>query len=156
MIRNAYLSDVDAITRLINAAFVVERFFIDGDRTNEAEVKSLMAQGTFLLKEDERGVAACVYVKAMGDRGYMGLLSVGPSRQRSGLGRLMVAAAEQWCMNAGCRVLDLQVVNLREELPVFYGKLGYHVTGEAPFPEEAHPKMLKPCHFLKMSKELVR
>ena len=64
----------------------------------------------------------------------------------------MVGAAEDHCRALGCRHMDLQTVNLREELPPFYRKLGYEVVGEAPFPEVAKKK--RPCHFVLMSKPL--
>jgi hypothetical protein len=49
--------------------------------------------------------------------------------------------------------MDLRIVNLREELPPFYRRLGYVETGTAPFPEEIKSKL--PCHFVLMSKPLV-
>jgi hypothetical protein len=48
--------------------------------------------------------------------------------------------------------MDLQIVNLREELPAFYRKLGYEETGTAPFPTDVVTKL--PCQFVKMSKVL--
>jgi hypothetical protein len=44
------------------------------------------------------------------------------------------------------------VVNLREELPPFYRRLGYVESGTENFPtgKPTH----HPCHFLKMSKPL--
>ncbi len=52
----------------------------------------------------------------------------------------------------GCRFVDLRVVNLRQELPRFYQKLGYAQSGTEPFPEDT--ATLLPCHFLIMSKSL--
>lgn len=49
--------------------------------------------------------------------------------------------------------MDLRIVNLREELPPFYRRLGYVETGTAPFQEEIKSKL--PCHFVLMSKPLV-
>src|ERR1700683_1378958 len=48
-IRTATESDADAITRLVNTAFLAERFFIERDRTNPATVRGLMEEGKFLL-----------------------------------------------------------------------------------------------------------
>jgi len=44
--------DVPAITRLINAAFEVERFFLDHDRIEAAEVRERLGKGRFILSED--------------------------------------------------------------------------------------------------------
>jgi len=80
------------------------------------------------------------------------LLSVDPSRQRSGLGSRLMAAAEERCRELGCHSADLQIVNLRQELPDFYRRRGYLPTGTAPFRPDLVTKM--PCHFIKMSKPL--
>jgi hypothetical protein len=50
-------------------------------------------------------------------------------------------------------MMDIQIVNVRSELPPFYRKLGYIETGTAPFPAEVVTKLR--CHFIVMSKPLV-
>lgn len=150
--RIASNADAAAITALINLAFQVEKFFVATDRITLPEVQAAMARGAFLLADDQDGIAASIYVEQREDRGYFGLLSVDPSRQRSGLGSRLVAAAEDHCRAHGCRFMDLTVVNLREELPPYYRRLGYVESGTAAFPE--HEPTLRPCHFIKMSKAL--
>ncbi len=150
--RVAELADGQAITRLINAAFQVERFFLDADRIDIEEVRARLARGRFLLAEEDGAINGCVYVEPDGERAYLGLLSVEPTLQRSGMGKLLMDAAEDHCRAAGCRFMDLRVVNVREELPPFYQKLGYVQSGTAPFPEDT--RTLVPCHFLIMSKPL--
>jgi len=61
-------------------------------------------------------------------------------------------AAEDDCAQAGCSFMDLQIINLRHELPAFYHRLGYAETGTAPPTPGLEPKLL--CHFVKMSKPL--
>ncbi len=151
-LRAAEAHDIEAIARLINAAFGVERFFIDGDRVDVERVRDLFGKGKFLLAEDAAGLAGCVYVEVRGERGYLGLLSVEPERQRAGLGRRLAIAAEDYLRAAGCRAVDLSIVNLRPELLPFYRRLGYTETGTAPFPADKHTKL--PCHFITMSKAL--
>ena len=150
--RHARASDVEAIVRLINAAFQVERFFLERDRTNPEMIRSLMEKGKFLLAEDGPSLAGCVYVELRGERGYFGLLSVDPARQRLGLGRQLVAAAEDFFRGAGCRFSDLRIVNLRKELPALYRSLGYVETGTTPFTAGVPLKL--PAHFIMMSKPL--
>ena len=53
--------------------------------------------------------------------------------------------------DAGCIALDINVVNLRTELPPFYKKLGYVEMGSAPFTD---PRATRPCHMIVMTKDL--
>lgn len=152
-LRVATHSDADAITSLINAAFRrAEAFLIDGNRIDLQTVQGLLEKGKFLVAEESGTLAACVYVEPKGERAYLGLLSVDPHRQKAGLGSMLMKAAEDYCRNAGCRFIDLQIVNVRQELPSFYHHRGYVETGTAPFVPGVIPKV--PCHFVKMSKPL--
>jgi len=150
--RVAQIEDAASIARLVNDAFRPERFFIAADRTNPDKVRALLDKGKFLLAENDARLAGCVYVELKGERGYFGLLAVDPKLQRSGLGSQLVAAAEDECRSAGCRIMDLTIVNLRKELPAFYRRLGYTETGTLPFPSDQHPN--QPCHLVRMSKPL--
>jgi predicted N-acetyltransferase YhbS len=152
MIRRAVDDDAEALMCLINLAFRVEKFFIDGDRISLSQVREFLDHGLFLIAEDDGEMGGCVYIELRGQRGYFGLLSVDPSRQRSGLGRRLIAAAEEFCSHAGCRFMDMRIVNLRGELPAYYAKLGYSETGTSPFPAEVETKL--PCHFIEMTKAL--
>jgi ribosomal protein S18 acetylase RimI-like enzyme len=151
-LRPAVLDDVEPLARLINSAFRVEQPFIEGDRLNPGGVRAYMEKGKFLLAEDSGGLAGCVYVELRGDRGYLGLLGVDPSRQGTGLGRKLMHAAEKYFREAGCRVIDLRIISARTPLPAFYRHLGFVETGTAPFPPDAPTKV--PCHFILMSKLL--
>lgn len=151
-VRIAEPADAEALTALINSAFLVERFFLDGDRIDLDSVRALLDKGKFLVVDGDGVLAACAYLELRGETAYLGLLSVDPSRQRAGLGSALMAAAEDHCRKAGARFVDIQIVNVRQELPAFYRRLGYVENGTAPFPAEANPKL--PCHFVKMSKAL--
>ena len=150
--RKAELAEADAIAGLVNRAFAVERFFIDGDRTNPEKVRELFGTGDFLVAEDGNTLVGCVYVERRNQRAYVGLLSIAPARQRSGMGSRLMTAAEEHARKWGCHAVDLRVVNLRQELPGFYRRLGYSETGTEPFPPDATPKL--PCHLVTMSKRL--
>jgi GNAT superfamily N-acetyltransferase len=153
-VRPAGDEDVPALTRLINAAFVVEQTVFDGARVDELGVRAYMSGGTFLVAEDSGGLAGCVYVETRGDRSYLGLLSVRPARQGAGLGRQLVVAAEKFARQSGSRAMDLRVISARgEQLLPFYQRLGYKVARTEPFPANLVAKL--PAHYLVMSKLLV-
>ena len=151
-LRNAGAADVDAVTNLINAAFRVERFFIDGDRITASAVRDRLASGVFIVAETDDRLIASVYVELRGNTAYLGLLAVDPSQQRTGVGSRLMAAAEDYARGKGCRAVDLQIVNVREELSAFYRRFGYVETGVAPFPSAVTTKM--ECHFITMAKTL--
>ena len=139
--------------RLINSAFAVERFFLDQDRIDIQGVREYFGMGVFFLAEEKAAPVGCVYVEPRGERAYLGLLAVDPSRQGAGIGRMLMDAGEEYCRAAGCSFIDLRIVNLRTDLPGFYRKLGYTETGTtAPFPAEARVK--RPCHLVDLSKRL--
>jgi predicted N-acetyltransferase YhbS len=151
--RLANSGDAEKITALINLAFKgAENFFVEGDRIDLKSVLELLEKGEFVIAESQSVMAGCVYIEPRGNRTYLGLLSVEPSRQQSGLGSLLMMAAEERCRARGDRFIDMLIVNLREELPGFYKKHGYVETGTSPFPENVETKL--PCHFINMSKEL--
>jgi GNAT superfamily N-acetyltransferase len=152
-LRVGEIHDAEAITALINLAFrVAESFLMDRDRIDLESVQSLLQSGKFLLADHGGAVAGCVYVELKAERAYLGLLSVDPEHQKAGVGSRLMNAAEDHCAKAGCRFMDLQVINLRQELPLFYRNRGYVETGTAPLTPGLRPKL--PCHFVKMSKQL--
>ena len=152
-IRVASADDAQRIVSVINSAFrVAEGFFVDGDRIDLHNVLTSLDRGSFLLAESDIGLLGCVYIEQRGRRAYLGLLSVDPTRQKSGVGTLLMDEAEDHCRQLGCEFMDIKVVDLRRELPAFYQKRGYRITGTSPFPADVETKV--PCHFLEMSKLL--
>jgi GNAT superfamily N-acetyltransferase len=116
-------------------------------------VRQYMNSGKFLLAESATTLMGCVYVELRATRGYIGLLSVVPERQGTGLGRKLMNAAEDFFREERCEAVDLRVISQRTPLPAFYGHLGYTETGTAPFAETAKPKA--PGHYIIMSKSLI-
>src|SRR5215216_5143441 len=152
-IRIATRADAPKIVAVINAAFrIAEEFFIDGNRIRQAEVEEMLTKGVFLLAEADNKLNGCVYVELRGERSYLGLLSVDPSCQQTGLGSLLMFEAEKYCRERGSHGMDILIVSLREELPAFYKKRGYVESGTSPFPPDVPTKI--PCHFINMSKSL--
>jgi ribosomal protein S18 acetylase RimI-like enzyme len=115
----------------------------------------MMQKGEILIAEDDDGnLLASIYSELRGNRGYLGMLAVDPAHQRSGLGRQMLAAAEDRFRGQGCEAVDITVLSLRPELPPIYLRFGFVETGS----EEFHPtqplKDGRECHCIIMSKPL--
>ena len=151
-LRLAEAADSEALVRLINEAFAVEKIVIDGERIDSEKVQALFETGHFLLLHEAEQLVGCVYVEVKGKRGYLGLLGVRPGRQKSGFGRRLTAAAEDFFRKAGCEAVDLRIVSVRAELPPFYERLGYAATAIAPIPDTIPLKI--PSHFIVLSKRL--
>src|SRR5580693_10180440 len=150
--RTATESDAEAIARLVNTAFLVEKFFIERDRTNPSTVRSLMQKGQFLLAEDAANLVGTIYLELHGGRGYFGMLSIDPSRQGMGVGRQLVDAAEKIFRDAGCNFSDLKIVNVRSDLHTLYHRWGYADAGTAVYDDPTPTKI--PVHFIMMTKPL--
>ena len=150
-------ADIPELVRVINRAYAVEQFFVEGDRTDPDHVRERMKRAaSWFLVIDAAPVrdrlAACVWVEARADRGYFGMLAVDPEHQGRGLAKRLVAAAEEHCRTAGCRFLDISVVNLRSELPAFYRQFGFAPYGTAPF--HGRETLTRPAHLVLMTKPL--
>jgi len=154
--RHATHEDIPEIVRIINAAFRVEDFFVNGDRTSYADISKRMADPHVLFlvvdAEESGALAAAVVVDVHDGRGHFAMLSVDPPLQGRGLARVLMKAIEDHCREAGCETVEIEVVNLREELPAFYDNMGYAATDTAPFPDKG--KLRRDAHMVRMTKRL--
>jgi GNAT superfamily N-acetyltransferase len=156
-VRIATSEDTAEIVRVINLAYRVEDFFVNGNRTDAAEVTARMSDpdGVILVVDGEgqKSLVAAVVVDVRDRRGHFAMLSVDPSHQGKGLARLLISAVENHCRAAACHSLDIEVVNLREELPPFYEAFGFLPSGVAPFNNPA--KLTREAHLVRMTKSLL-
>ena len=131
----------------------MERVAIEGDRIDREGVLLNMRSGSFLVHEENGSIVGCVYVQKKENRCYLGLLSVTPLRQGMGIGKKLVAAAEEFANKEGCVAMDLRIISARSEvMQKFYEQLGYSFTGTSRLPDFVVLKA--PCHFIHMSKSL--
>ncbi|TFU00379.1 GNAT family N-acetyltransferase [Polymorphobacter arshaanensis] len=141
-------SDIPAVAALMNRAYrgessgwSSETSFISGDRTSEALLRADLAAepAAVLLKWVDgpgAGFDGSVWLQPVaGNVWYLGSLAVDPHRQNDGLGRRILAAAEDWARARDATRIRMTVVNVRETLIAFYGRCGYAPTGATePFP----------------------
>ncbi|KAK1989218.1 acetyltransferase [Colletotrichum cereale] len=70
------------------------------------------------------------------------MLSVDPGQQRGGVGRQVLAYAEDFARNWGVETFGLNALSSREKLIEWYERCGYKKTGEtSPFPVDQFPQL---------------
>ncbi len=135
-------SDVPVICALINSAYRGEESkqgwnseadLIGGGRMDELTLAEMIAKdgNSFLVIEEDAGISACMLLERHEDYAYLGLLSVRPAAQATGLGKLMLAEAERFVTGEwGLHRIAISVVRQRTELVAWYERHGYRLTGK--------------------------
>lgn len=145
--RNAVEADVDELVALVESAYrgdasragwTTEADYLDGQRTDAGGVRQIIAgsDSILLVVEREGGIVACCHLEHRGDHAYFGMFAVRPGLQGAGLGKEILAEAENRARETwGAKEMRMTVVNVREELIAYYVRRGYRRTGElSPFP----------------------
>nr|WP_294813130.1 GNAT family acetyltransferase [uncultured Sphingomonas sp.] len=94
---------------------------------NDPKADFALAQGgaaSTVLVAREEGVAGSVMVGFDGHRGWVYYLAVSPEQRRTGLGRALMAAAEDWLRDRGAPKLQLMVREDNAAALDFYEALG--------------------------------
>ena len=116
-----------------------EADLLGGQRTDIEALEAIIADPAqlILILRDGEEIDACA---ALADRGgglaYLGMFTVVPSRQATGIGRLLLAASEEQVVSRfGATRVEMTVIAQRTELIAWYERRGYRLTGERrPFP----------------------
>jgi ribosomal protein S18 acetylase RimI-like enzyme len=146
--RRATADDVAAIVALTESAYrgdasragwTTEADFLDGQRTDVADVSALIARDDARIVLAERHgelLASCLIERQPGGDGYFGMFSVRPNLQNAGIGRALLAEAERIAREEwDCKQMRMSVISIREALIAWYERRGYRRTGEyKPFP----------------------
>ena len=80
---------------------------------------------TILLAHDEAGLAGSVMAGFDGHRGWVYYLATDPDRLKHGVGRALMAAAEDWLRRLGCPRVRLMVRHDNLGARGFYTAIGY-------------------------------
>lgn len=142
-IRPAVADDAEAVRALVERAYrgesarrgwTHEADLIETDRTTLEELLGVIAdpRRVMLIAPGEAGMIGTVTVTRIAPgRCYLGMLAVDPLLQAGGLGRRLVAAAEQAGRDRfGATVMEMTVIAARRELVAWYVRQGYAPTGE--------------------------
>ncbi len=153
-------TDIPELVILINSAYrgesskkgwTTEADLLDGQRTDIESLGMLLNKpGSVLLKyvNAENKISACVNLQQQERKLYLGMLTVSPTLQGSGIGKKLLAASEQYARENNFEAIRMTVISLRLELIAWYERHGYNRTGETqPFPT-GDPKFGIPKQFL--------
>lgn len=116
-----------------------EADLLEDERTSEAELAGVVgdaANRVLLAAVDGQLVGTVTITDLGGGRAYLGMLCVDPALQGEGLGRALMADAEDTAVEAfGAHVMEMTVIDARAELIAYYERRGYVRSGEVrPFP----------------------
>ena len=138
----ATLTDVSELVVLINSAYrgesskkgwTTEANLIGGQRIDDEGLAEQMndPDATILKYTNHDGqITGCVYLQKRGEKLYLGMLTVSPTLQANGLGRLLLQAAEDYARSIHYHTITMTVITTRTELLEWYERRGYAKTGE--------------------------
>lgn len=156
--RKAQPDDAGHIAALVNSAYrgeyskrgwTTEAELLDGRRTDAEEVRQLIARPGSIILLCLRGddIVGSVHIEQAGDQADLGMFVVEPGLQGQGVGKRLLALAEQTARQEwAARKMVLVVITLRHELIAFYQRRGYRRTSVLePFPVNPEVWMPKVC-----------
>ncbi|UWY26581.1 GNAT family N-acetyltransferase [Flavobacterium sp. TR2] len=147
MITKATIEDIPALTILVNSAYrgetskkgwTTEAHLLEGKRTDEEEMTEIFQnpKNTILKFTENDKIIGSVLLVEKGYQLYLGMLTVSPELQNSGIGKKLLAEAENHAKTLGLSSIIMTVISVREELIAWYKRHGYVDTGEREaFPE---------------------
>jgi predicted N-acetyltransferase YhbS len=164
----ANLADAKAINVLVNSAYrgdsskkgwTTEADLLDGIRTSENELSQLLQKkdSYFLMYVLDDKILGSVFLEKKESYLYLGMLTVQPDLQATGIGAKLLAAAEEFALFLALKKIRMTAISVRTELIAYYERKGYQQTGERePFPMDdpdfGLPK--QPLEFLVLEKSL--
>ena len=166
MITKATLQDIPALNILINSAYrgetskkgwTTEAHLLEGKRTTEEELTEMIQhpKNTFLKYTENDQIIGSVLLVEKEHQLYLGMLTVSPELQNSGIGKKLLAEGEKHAKALGLSSIIMTVVSVRSELIAWYNRHGYVDTGaREPFPSsDIHINVSdKPLEFIYLEK----
>ena len=145
--RDAVADDITAIVALVESAYrgdasragwTTEADMLEGQRIDARGLVELIAdpQARILLAAHQGRLVACCELRHLYDVAYFGMFAVCPDRQAAGIGKQVLAEAERIARDEWqCDVMQMTVIDIRDELIAWYERRGYRRTGiHKPFP----------------------
>lgn len=149
--RPAILADIPALVALVTSAYrgdvskqgwTTEADMLDGQRIDPEVLRADIERprSRVIMAETRDGgsleLLACVHVAEDDGAGYLGMFSVRPDGQGSGIGKQVMLEAERYAReDLQLPAMRMTVIDIRDELIAFYERRGYRRTGlTKPFP----------------------
>jgi GNAT superfamily N-acetyltransferase len=165
----ATIEDIPALVLLVNSAYrgdsskkgwTTEADLLDGVRViPETMLEQMNTPGQHFLKAlDQNGIIiGCVSLLEKFNKIYLGMLTVDPTIQAAGIGKVLMNASEDFARKLGKTSIEMTVISVRAELIAYYERRGYQLTDEKrPFPNDPKFGIQKqPLEFVVMEKNLV-
>lgn len=146
MITISTLEDVSALEKLVNSAYrgetskqgwTTEANLLQGKRIDANELSLLIQnkENTILKFTKNNTIIGCVLLVNKGDKIYLGMLTVSPNLQNSGIGKQLLKEAEAHALKLNINKIVMTVISIRKELIAWYNRHGFVDTGaREPFP----------------------
>jgi len=169
-ISTAVLADIPDLINLLNCAYrgeaskkgwTTEANLLKGNQRMDRETltEHMGRQDALILKYlgTENDIQGCIFLQKKNNSMYLGMLAVSPDQQAKGIGKKLLAAADEHARSMNCNALHMTVISAREELIAWYVRHGYRATGERmPFsPEEKFGIPMQPLEFIVLERKLV-
>lgn len=122
VIRPFAAADTEAVVALWHAVGLTRPW---NDPHKDIERKLAVQPELFLVADDGTEVVGSVMAGYDGHRGWLYYLAADPARRGEGIGRMLVAAAEELLLAMGCPKVQLMVRPDNEGARGFYDALGY-------------------------------
>ena len=166
MIAKVVAEDIVSLNTLINSAYrgefskkgwTTEAHLLEGSRTTEVELLDIIqdASHTILKYSNNGKIIGCVLLKVKANELYLGMLTVSPDLQNSGIGKKLLRQAEVFAVEMQLPKIVMTVITVREELIAWYKRNGYVDTGaREPFPvsDVFNPITKEPLEFMVLEK----
>lgn len=121
-IRPFHRSDTETVVDLWRSADLLRPW---NDPHRDIERKLAVMPELFLVAEAEGAVVGSVMAGYDGHRGWLYYLATSPEHRGKGIGRALVARAENELLALGCPKVQLMVRRENEAVRGFYTSLGY-------------------------------
>lgn len=142
--QTASVNDSEKLSELVNSAYrgdyskqgwTTEADLLDGQRTDAASLSALIATplNQFELAFEGKSLkllGSIHLIQELPETLYFGMLTVEPSLQGQGLGKILLKHAEDVARGYGFKKLRCTVIPNRQELIDFYKRRGFKETGK--------------------------